>query len=131
MGFYKLYHVKNCVTFFGSAQFNEINPYYQLAYDMAYLLKKSSYNIMTSGFGTIGKICEAANLMHTKKISNFPIIVMGIDFWKNLKSFVAKTMVEYKTIDANEAHFSHMTNNPQEVLDLLSANIQCVPDYKS
>lgn len=69
--------------------------------------------------------------MHTKKICNFPIIVMGIDYWKNLKSFIEKTIVEYKIIDANEVHFSHMTNNPQEVLDLLSAHIQCVPDYKS
>lgn len=191
MGFHKLRPIKNCVTFFGSAQFDETNPYYQLAYDTAYLLGKSGFNIMTGGgpgimeaankgakaagalsigcnitlpkeqipnpytdisltfnhffvrkvmlmryaqafillpggFGTMDEIFEAVNLMHTKKICNFPIIVMGTEYWKNLQIFVEKTMVENKTIDADEAYFTSMTNDPQDVLNILKSKTQCL-----
>jgi len=187
MGFNKLYHIKNCVTFFGSAQFDENNPYYQLAYDTAYFIGRAGFSVMTGGgpgimeaankgaqdakalsigcnitlpkeqkpnpytnisltfnhffvrkvmlikysqafillpggFGTMDEIFEVANLMHTGKICNFPIIVMGTDYWKNLQSFVEKTMLEHKAIDAKEAHFFHMTDDSQEVLNILQTD---------
>ncbi|HPF78901.1 MAG TPA: TIGR00730 family Rossman fold protein [Alphaproteobacteria bacterium] len=183
-GFNGLRGVNHCVTFFGSAQFDERNPYYQLAYDTAYLMGKAGYSVMTGGgpgimeaankgakdagamsigcnitlpneqkpnpytdisltfdhffvrkvmlmkysrafillpggFGTMDEIFEAANLMHTGKIQNFPIIVMGTEYWQNLRSFIEKTMLEHKAIEAKEAHFAHMTNDPQEALDLV------------
>jgi len=57
-GFTKLKRVKNCITFFGSARFDENHEYYKLAYDTAYAVGKAGYAIMTGGGPGI---MEAAN----------------------------------------------------------------------
>lgn len=57
-GFARLHKIEKCVTFFGSARFEEDNKYYNLAYDTAYKIGKAGYSIMTGGGPGI---MEAAN----------------------------------------------------------------------
>lgn len=88
------------------------------------LMKYSkAFILFPGGFGTMDEIFEAANLIHTGKICDFPIVVMGRDYWKNLRSFIEKTMLEHQAIDKKDAHFAHMTDDPQEVLDIIKT--QC------
>jgi len=57
-GFNKLTRIGPCVSIFGSARTNENHKYYKLAEEIAYLLTKSGFGIITGG----GKgIMEAAN----------------------------------------------------------------------
>ena len=57
-GFNKLTRIGPCVSIFGSARTSEDNKYYKLAEEIAYLLTKSGFGIITGG----GKgIMEAAN----------------------------------------------------------------------
>ena len=57
-GFQKLTRIGPCVSIFGSARTNEDHKYYKLAEEIAYLLTKSGFGIITGG----GKgIMEAAN----------------------------------------------------------------------
>ena len=57
-GFNKLTRIGPCVSVFGSARTNENQKYYKLAEEIAYLLTKSGFGIITGG----GKgIMEAAN----------------------------------------------------------------------
>jgi uncharacterized protein (TIGR00730 family) len=57
-GFQKLTRIGPCVSIFGSARTNEDQKYYKLAEEIAYLLTKSGFGIITGG----GKgIMEAAN----------------------------------------------------------------------
>lgn len=57
-GFSKLTRIGPCVSIFGSARINENQKYYKLAEEIAYLLTKSGFGIITGG----GKgIMEAAN----------------------------------------------------------------------
>lgn len=57
-GFQKLTRIGPCVSIFGSARTHEENKYYKLAEEIAYLLTKSGFGIITGG----GKgIMEAAN----------------------------------------------------------------------
>lgn len=57
-GFRKLRKVRNCVTIFGSARFDENHPYYQMAEEFAFQLGQAGYSIMTGGGPGI---MEAAN----------------------------------------------------------------------
>ncbi len=183
-GFTKLSGVKNCVTFFGSARFDEDNPYYKLAYETAYEVGKAGYTVMTGGgpgimeaankgakdagalsigcniklpeeqepnpytdiginfhyffvrkvmllkystafvlfpggFGTMDEVFETATLMQTDKISDFPVVFMGTDYWKNLGPFIQKTMLDHGTINESDAHFARMTDDPKEALDIV------------
>ena len=57
-GFQKLTKIGPCVTIFGSARTKDGEKYYKLAEEIAYLLTKSGFGIITGGGGGI---MEAAN----------------------------------------------------------------------
>ena len=57
-GFRKLHFVGPCVTVFGSARFDESNPYYQLGREIGVELSRAGFAVMTGGGGGI---MEAAN----------------------------------------------------------------------
>jgi hypothetical protein len=59
------------------------------------LLIKYSYGfiIMPGGFGTMDEMFEALTLIQTKKIKNFPIVVMGSEFWGEMRQFIDAMLV--------------------------------------
>src|SRR5882724_121319 len=50
------------------------------------LLVKYSYAfvVMPGGAGTLDELFEALTLTQTAKIKNFPVVIMGTDYWKGL-----------------------------------------------
>src|SRR5213596_473908 len=56
------------------------------------LLVKYSYAfvVMPGGAGTLDELFEALTLIQTAKIKNFPIVIMGTDYWRELIDFMNK-----------------------------------------
>src|SRR5437867_11759353 len=54
------------------------------------LLLKYSYAFvfMQGGAGTLDELSEALTLIQTGKIKNFPIVIMGTDYWRELLSML-------------------------------------------
>ncbi len=72
-----------------------------------------AYIAMPGGFGTLDEISEAATLVQTHKIAGFPIVLMGVDFWKPLLDFMRGTLVKEGTIDPGDVDFL-VTDSPEE-----------------
>lgn len=90
------------------------------------LLKYSSaFVLLPGGFGTMDEIFETATLMQTGKICDFPVVVMGSAYWRQLGPFLQNTMVELGTIDERDLHYIKMTDDPQEALDIVKAPHAC------
>ena len=67
------------------------------------LLFKYSYAFVAlpGGFGTMDELFEALTLVQTAKIRNFPIVLMGTEYWKRLLHLV-QNMVDEGAIDPGE-----------------------------
>jgi uncharacterized protein (TIGR00730 family) len=85
------------------------NPYVQQSVEFKYffirktILLKYSYAfvIMPGGWGTMDELFEALTLIQTGKIKEFPVVLFGKEYWKNLIE-LTEDMIHNKTISADE-----------------------------
>ena len=80
------------------------------------MLVKYSYAFvaMPGGFGTFDEIFEAVTLVQTGKIKDFPIVLLGVDFWAPLMDYIKGYLLEAGTIDAEDLGLLIVTDSPQE-----------------
>lgn len=79
------------------------------------LLVKYSYAfvIMPGGFGTMDELFETLTLVQTKKINNFPIVVMGLDFYRPLQEYI-QFMAREGTVSPEDLDLVLFTDDPAE-----------------
>jgi uncharacterized protein (TIGR00730 family) len=69
------------------------------------MLVKYSYAFIAlpGGFGTLDEIFETATLIQTGKIQDFPIVLVGRDFWRPLTDFLHGPLERMGLIDPRDA----------------------------
>lgn len=104
------------------------NPYLDRFVEFNYffvrkvMLVKYSYAfiVMPGGFGTLDEMFEALTLVQTGKIRDFPIVLMGKEYWTPLVEFMRETMVAEGTIDRSDLDLMLVTDSPEEALDWIT-----------
>jgi len=81
------------------------------------LLFKYSYGFiaMPGGIGTTDELFEALTLIQTKKILNFPVVLMGAEYWAGLVRQL-QDMVKAATIDEADLKLMLITDKVSEAL---------------
>ncbi|MCE2754833.1 MAG: TIGR00730 family Rossman fold protein [Ignavibacteriae bacterium] len=82
-----------------------------------FLLFKYSYGfiVLPGGFGTMDELFEALTLIQTKKIKDFPIVVMGTAYYKPLMQLV-EHMANEKTIDPEDLDLLLFTDSMEDAM---------------
>ena len=81
------------------------------------LLKYScAFIVMPGGFGTLDEVFETITLMQTEKISKFPVIAMGMDFWMPLTGFIAGSLLRVNTIAPDDMKLFQVTDDPADAV---------------
>src|SRR5437773_9569395 len=86
------------------------------------LLIKDSYAfvVMPGGAGTLDELFEALTLIQNGKIKNFPIVIMGTDYWKELISFIEK-MAQHRMIADADLSLIYPTDSVEEAIAHIQA----------
>lgn len=84
------------------------------------LLAKYSYAfiVMPGGFGTLDEMFEALTLIQTGKLKDFPVIMMGSEYWKEQVAMIQK-MAEVGTISSDDLRLLHVTDSVEEAIQFL------------
>ncbi|HMC29181.1 MAG TPA: TIGR00730 family Rossman fold protein [Verrucomicrobiae bacterium] len=82
------------------------------------LLIKYSYAfvVFPGGAGTVDELFEALTLIQTGKIQQFPVVIMGTDYWQEMIAFVEK-MARVGTISPNDVKLIYATDSVDEAID--------------
>ena len=67
--------------------------------------------VLPGGFGTLDELFEALTLVQTRKISSFPIVLMGVEYWSPLMKLVTDTLVRNGTIDPEDVGLLTVTDD--------------------
>ena len=82
------------------------------------MLVKYSYAFVAlpGGFGTLDEIFETATLIQTGKIQEFPLVLIGTEFWRPLLDFMHGRLIKEGTIDPSDAQRILLTDSPEEAV---------------
>src|SRR5690606_32218523 len=76
--------------------------------------------VMLGGFGTLDELFEAITLIQAHKIEEFPIILVGTEFWSGLLDWVKATLLDsFNNISAKDLDLIHLVDTPDEVITIL------------
>ena len=105
------------------------NPYLDKYVNFRYffvrkvLLVKYSYAfvVMPGGAGTMDELFETLTLIQTKKISDFPVVIMGMEYWKNLIELL-EDFVRNGTISEDDLKLFLLTDSVDEAVQHIEQN---------
>jgi uncharacterized protein (TIGR00730 family) len=82
------------------------------------MLVKYSYAFVAlpGGFGTLDEIFETATLIQTGKIRDFPLILMGREFWQPLVAFMETRLIREGTIAPDDLGRLVLTDSPADAV---------------
>jgi uncharacterized protein (TIGR00730 family) len=103
------------------------NPYCDIALDFHYFFARkimfvryaSGFVVFPGGYGTMDELWEALTLIQTGKITEFPVILVGTDYWRGLADWVGERMLDDGKISPDDVELLRLTDDPAEVRDLL------------
>jgi uncharacterized protein (TIGR00730 family) len=80
-----------------------------------------AFVILPGGFGTLDELFEALTLVQTRKVTRFPVILFGSDYWAGLLSWIRTTLANTGTINAADLDLITVTDDVGEVLSVIQA----------
>ncbi|MBT5072327.1 MAG: TIGR00730 family Rossman fold protein [Kordiimonadaceae bacterium] len=85
----------------------------------------TAFVLLPGGFGTLDEMFETLTLIQTETISDFPVILVGSDYWQALGPFVEKSLIKHSTIDVEDLDLVKVTDDLDEVIAIISACDKC------
>jgi predicted Rossmann-fold nucleotide-binding protein len=79
-----------------------------------------AFVIGPGGFGTLDELFEALTLIQTETIRHFPVALLGEGEWDGMIGWLDERAVADHRIDARELAGLHVTDDPAEVVRLVS-----------
>ncbi|MEQ9468842.1 MAG: TIGR00730 family Rossman fold protein [Ekhidna sp.] len=75
--------------------------------------------VLPGGFGTMDELFEALTLIQTKKIGQFPIVLVGREFWSGLVDWLKGTMLKVGNISNPDLDLFHIVDTATEAVDVI------------
>jgi uncharacterized protein (TIGR00730 family) len=77
--------------------------------------------VLPGGFGTLDELFEAITLVQTQKVTSFPIVLMGREYWSGLFEWLRGTLLAEGMVAAKDIDLLHLTDSVDEAIDIIVA----------
>jgi len=75
-----------------------------------------AFVIMPGGYGTLDEFSEAINLIQTRRIPRFPVVLFGSEYWKGMLDWFKGTMLKNGNISKDDLDIFTVVDSPKEVV---------------
>ena len=109
-----------------------VNDYVDLGINFRYFFARKTmfvkysdgFVVMPGGFGTLDELFESLTLVQTKKVSEFPLVLVGRDYWGGLVDWIRTTLVEQGTISPGDVDLIKVVDSAQEAIEVVVNSAQ-------
>src|SRR5213596_2155620 len=104
-----------------------INQWVDLGIDFRYFFARKTmfvkyaqaFVVLPGGFGTMDELFEALTLVQTGKVTSFPVILFGSEYWSGLVDWLRSTMLREGKINEVDLDLMHVTDDIEDVVDTI------------
>jgi uncharacterized protein (TIGR00730 family) len=104
-----------------------INEWVDLAVNFRYFFARKTmfvkyaqgFVVLPGGFGTLDELFEALVLVQTRKVTDFPIILLGNGFWQGLLDWVRGPLADRGMISVPDLELIRITDDVDEAVHIL------------
>src|SRR5699024_4892931 len=104
-----------------------LNPWVDLGMDFRYFFVRKTMFIkyaqaficLPGGFGTLDELFEALTLVQTKKVTKFPVVLLGTDYWGGLYEWIQRSVLQHGKIGENDLKLLHLTDEVDDAVKVV------------
>jgi uncharacterized protein (TIGR00730 family) len=93
-----------------------LNFRYFFARKTMFVKYAQAFVIMPGGFGTLDEMFEALTLVQTQKVTRFPVILFGTQYWSGLLDWVRTSVLPNGKINEADLGLIHTTDDVDEAV---------------
>src|SRR5215210_5599975 len=104
-----------------------LNPYVNLGINFRYFFARKTmfvkyaqgFIVLPGGFGTFDELFEALTLVQTRKVTSFPIVLVGRSYWSGLLDWLRDTVVAEGNVSSVDLDMVTVTDDPAEAVAVM------------
>jgi uncharacterized protein (TIGR00730 family) len=104
-----------------------LNDYVDMGLEFRYFFVRKTmfvkyaqaFVVLPGGFGTLDELFEAVTLVQTGKITKFPIVLVGAEYWSGLLAWINGTLLSRGMISDGDPALLRVADDPAEVIEII------------
>jgi uncharacterized protein (TIGR00730 family) len=104
-----------------------LNRYVDLGVNFRYFFARKTmfvkyaqgFVVLPGGFGTLDELFEAVTLVQTRKVTSFPLVLVGTAYWGGLLQWLRETAAAAGTINLADIDLLHVTDDVDEAVRII------------
>jgi len=106
-----------------------LNPYVDLGVEFRYFFARKvmfvkyadAFVIFPGGYGTLDELFEALTLIQTQKVQNFPVVLVGTEYWGGMIDWIRASLLAEAAINPEDVDLLRLTDDPNEAVRIIKA----------
>ncbi|SDT06849.1 hypothetical protein SAMN04488570_3441 [Nocardioides scoriae] len=106
-----------------------LNPWVDVGVNFRYFFARKTmfvkyargFVVLPGGVGTLDELFEAVTLVQTQKVTSFPIVLLGVDYWSGLLDWLRTTVLPDGKISPADLDLLALTDDVEEAVALVAA----------
>jgi uncharacterized protein (TIGR00730 family) len=105
----------------------DLNRYVDLGLNFRYFFARKTmfvkyaqgFVVLPGGFGTFDELFEALTLVQTRKVTSFPIVLLGTAYWSGLVDWIRQTVLAEAKIAKEDLDMFQVTDDVEEAVAVM------------
>jgi len=108
-----------------------LNQYVDLGLNFRYFFVRKTmfvkyaqgFVVLPGGLGTLDELFEALTLVQTTKVTRFPIVLFGTQYWSGLIDWLKNTVIAQGKASEADLLLFHVTDDVEEAISLVTKEV--------